>query len=36
MKFVVDYIICVMDKVFDDFVGGDVSVEVNRKMFGFI
>lgn len=33
-KFVSDHIIRVTDKAFDDFAGGDVSVEANRKMLG--
>ncbi|MEM9937684.1 MAG: sugar phosphate isomerase/epimerase [Pseudomonadota bacterium] len=32
--FVSDHIIRVTDKAFDDFAGGDVSVEANRKMLG--
>ncbi len=33
-KFVSDHIIRVTDKAFDDFAGGKVSVEANRKMLG--
>ena len=33
-KFVSDHIIRVTDKAFDDFAGGEVSVEANRKMLG--
>ncbi len=33
-KFVADHIIRVTDKAFDDFAGGEVSVEANRKMLG--
>jgi len=33
-KFVSDHIIRVTDKAFDDFAGGSVSVEANRKMLG--
>jgi len=33
-KFVADHIIRVTEKAFDDFAGGDVSVETNRKMLG--
>ncbi|NNU15481.1 sugar phosphate isomerase/epimerase [Parvularcula sp. ZS-1/3] len=33
-QFVSDHIIRVTDKAFDDFAGGDVSTETNRKMLG--
>lgn len=33
-KFVSDHIIRVTDKAFDDFAGGEVSVDANRKMLG--
>lgn len=33
-KFVSDHIIRVTDKAFDDFAGGQVSVEANRRMLG--
>lgn len=33
-QFVKDHMIRVTDKAFDDFAGGDVSVEANRKMLG--
>ncbi len=33
-KFVKDHMIHVTDKAFDDFAGGEVSVEANRQMLG--
>jgi sugar phosphate isomerase/epimerase len=33
-QFVKDHMIRVTEKAFDDFAGGDVSVEANRKMLG--
>ncbi|MEL7112782.1 MAG: sugar phosphate isomerase/epimerase family protein, partial [Pseudomonadota bacterium] len=33
-KFVSDHIIRVTDKAFDDFAGGEVSTDANRKMLG--
>lgn len=33
-KFVSDHIIRVTDKAFDDFAGGEVSIDANRKMLG--
>ena len=35
-KFVADHMIEITDKAFDDFAGGEVSTESNRKMLGLV